>query len=43
VQRLLLAALVVLAVLNLILLGAVESALSTFSTLLLHILRLLAR
>jgi len=43
VQRLLLAALVVLAILNLILLGALEYALSIFSTLLLHILHTLAR
>jgi len=41
VHRLALAALLVLAVLALILLGAVESALWTFSTLLAHILRAL--
>jgi len=43
VHRLLLAVLLILATLSLIMLGVVESALCTFSTLLLHILRLLAR
>lgn len=42
-HRLLLAALVVAAALTLILLGVVESALCTFSTLLAHLLQLLAR
>jgi len=43
VHRALLIALLILATLNLILLGALEYALSIFSTLLLHILKLLAR
>lgn len=42
-QRLLLAALVVIAVLDIIALGVIESWLQIFSTLLAHILKLLAR